>query len=449
MTESKLLAQCRRAVDLALEAGADEAEVCAGFGGGSSVSFENNDIQIAMSDEEVTFGLRVIADSKQGFAATNDPETLAESARDALAIAKSSVVDEHLGLAEPVEVTPIQGLYDDAIAGLSVSEVTGLGVHLLDAVRSHDPRPSVDSGSVTGARSVRAIASSTGINLSESTSYLGGSLFGMAVDGDEVGSFVSEGRYSRSRADFEAALTEAGTTFSKKAIGALHPGKGVSFKGQVLFSPEAVASLLVSNLVTMVAAPSIRKGKSPLANKFAEKIASTSFQLYDDGTIPGAVGSSSFDREGMPHRRVEIIKDGIFSSSLFNHYEARAAKHAASSTGHASGGANAIPGVSTSQLEVAAGEYDLEALLRDTPRTVLVNRFSGSTNAVTGEFSGVVKSGYLIERGERRPITETLISGNLLDLYRNITAITADRVKVHGLYMMPYILADGISVTAG
>ena len=449
MTEDQLLALCGEGIDLATSRGADEAEVMAAFGEGSGVEFEKNDLHLASSDDETSFGVRVILGSSVGFATSNDPETLSATVDDAIAIAKSSLPDPHNQLPAPAEISSVEDLCDEAVAGMGVGEVTRLGAELLERIRERDTRASIDSGGVWASRSRVAIRSSLGTCASEESTYLGGNVFGMAVDGDEVSSFVVEGEGGRARAGFEDRIFGAADRFVDKALGGLGAGSGESYKGPVLFTPEAVSSLLVGNIVGMMSSPTLRKGKSPLIGRLGERIAAPSFQLFDDATRPGRATSSSFDREGQPRRPLALIENGVYAGVPYNHYEALAAKRSEGSSGHASGGASALPSVGTTGLSVAAGDQKLADILAGVDRCVIVTRFSGSTNPVTGAFSGVVKSGSFREGGEERPVSEILIAGELLQVLDQIIAVSSETQDLFGRSVMPWILADGVSVTAG
>ncbi|RMF23985.1 MAG: TldD/PmbA family protein, partial [Deltaproteobacteria bacterium] len=71
------------------------------------------------------------------------------------------------------------------------------------------------------------------------------------------------------------------------------------------------------------------------------------------------------------------------------------------------------------------------------------------TNPVTGEFSGVVKNGFLHEGGSRRPINETLIAGNLFDCLLHVSAVSRERRRIDGSDLLPAVRLEGVSVTAG
>ncbi len=448
VTPEELLAQCQEARDLALGQGADEAEVIAAWGTSQSVEFEKNDLQIAISDDETVYGVRIIKDQRLGFASTNDFESFPATLEDAFSLAKSSVADPLLGLAEGKEITRIDGLFHSDAAAVGVADVTSLGGELIRKVKDLDPRVSIDSGSVAAGQGARAIASSNGVNVHSQGSQVSCYLFGMAVDGDEVGSFAVAGNGSRSFKGFEEKINLCAEQFVQKTLGALRPGKGKSYLGDVLFTPEATSSLIIGNLLGMLNPSAIRKGKSPLGGKLSDMIASDLLTLVDDPTVPGELDSSEIDREGQPRGAQKIIENGRLLSIPYNQYEAMAAGQPGS-TGHASGGAENLPGVSFGRVQMAAGSAKLQDLLGTSKPTIIVTRFSGSTNAITGEFSGVVKAGFVVENGERRPITEVLIAGNLLDLIRNINAISAETEKVFGRVPFPWVRAGGVSVTAG
>jgi PmbA protein len=171
--------------------------------------------------------------------------------------------------------------------------------------------------------------------------------------------------------------------------------------------------------------------------------------IWEDGRVPGGASSSAFDREGMPIRRRALVSGGVLQSFLYNHYEARAAGGEARSTGNAAGGVSSLPMVGPHRLEVDAGTTAMKDLVAAGERAIWVGRYSGSTNPVTGDFSGVVKNGYLIEGRNRRPVREVLIAGNVFELLMRISAISREREEIHASALVPAIRAEDISVTAG
>ena len=78
-----------------------------------------------------------------------------------------------------------------------------------------------------------------------------------------------------------------------------------------------------------------------------------------------------------------------------------------------------------------------------------MTRFSGSSDSVSGDFSGVVKGGFLIKDGEIvRPLIETLIAGNLFELLPRISGLSYETERIESL-VVPYIRIEDVSVTGG
>ena len=70
---------------------------------------------------------------------------------------------------------------------------------------------------------------------------------------------------------------------------------------------------------------------------------------------------------------------------------------------------------------------------------LIVNRFSGGQPSSNGDFSGVAKNSFLIEDGKvSSAVSETMISGNIIDMLNNIVAISKEQttdglLSCHGL----------------
>lgn len=78
-----------------------------------------------------------------------------------------------------------------------------------------------------------------------------------------------------------------------------------------------------------------------------------------------------------------------------------------------------------------------------------MTRFSGFPDPVSGDFSGVVKGGFMIENGEiTRPLIETLIAGNLFELLPRISGLSRETERIESL-VAPYIRIEEVSITGG
>ena len=134
-------------------------------------------------------------------------------------------------------------------------------------------------------------------------------------------------------------------------------------------------------------------------------------------------------------------------------YSANALK--LNSTGHALGGPNSLPSVSSHCLCLKGGEEPLEKLLTRTAETqgnfLYVHRYSGQTDPVTGDFSGVAKGGEWWQQGERvYYVQETMISGNLFEaLQEDLFGLSRETEVVESSEECPTLVLDQVSVTSG
>lgn len=444
--QDALLSMCEQGVQAALKAGADQAEVFATSHTESEASLEKNDLNQTSRVEETTFGIRVIKGGAVGFCTSNQPDALDTAASEAVALAKLSPSDPLNGLPEGGEVARSAPAVDPALLQISVPELTEMCMDLLEETRALDSRLTIDSGSLSIAHGTQAIASSTGIRAAFEGARAGGYLFGMCVDGDTVGSFSYDGDTTRKADDLLPLLKAAFRRFADKCAGALGAQHGESFRGTVILPPDTVQEFLIGNLMGVLGANTVRMGNSPFAGKVGQKIASPLFNLTEEGPGLSQFPMAPFDREGCLRQRTPLISEGVLNGFLYNAYEARAAGKV--STGHASGGAASMPSVGASSLSLAAGKTTLTDLMT-VDQAIVVTRFSGSTNPVTGDFSGVIKGGFWLKDGERTAIEETTMAGNLYDCLQNISAVSQERRVMNGSVSMPTIRIEDVSVTAG
>lgn len=443
----ELQALCERLVEQAKAEGATDAEAFATYSRSATASLEQNDVKGAEVSELSAVGMRVLVGDKMGFAYVNrfDDDALAEALADALTVAKAAPGDPANVLPDPEPLGDIPGLWDDALVSTGPDEAVARAVEMLRAARGVDERVSVDTGSFSFNVEHEAIASSKGVSASASGTSVVYGLFGMAVDGEEVGSFdhVYDGHLSLDAIAHE----ELGRRFGRKVVDLLGPRETRPYRGPVLFSAEAFEEIFVDTLLDAVDGDRVVKGKSRLKEKLGEKVASGSFTLVDDGTMPGGLRSSPFDREGLPHRRTPIVEGGVLRTFLYDTKSARRA--GARSTGHAQGSARSLPGVGPTNVRVKAGDLSHDELLRRLDEGLYVGRFSGSTDSVSGDFSGVAKGSFWVEGGERQgPVKETLIAGNVFTLLLQIVALGKELHRDMA-YEGPWVLVEGVDVSSG
>jgi len=154
------------------------------------------------------------------------------------------------------------------------------------------------------------------------------------------------------------------------------------------------------------------------------------------------MASSPFDGEGFPHKPLVVVENGILKSYLHNSYTANKAKEP--NTGHSTRG-----GISPTNIRPKLGDKTSEQIINQTKEGLYINMGSISPNPVTGEISATVDFGFKIENGELAyPVKNTMIGVNMLELLKNIDAISSDYREEPGT-IMPTVRAQNIKVAGG
>lgn len=434
-------------LDKAKKQGISQIEICAGYSMVADVSLEKNDLNNAYSGEGMSFGIRVIENGAQGFTTTNQFSNLWEAVLEARTLAKvQGSSDPDLVLPDPRPLSPPVDTYDPSIDDLGLPFLVNLAKETLDWKKLQFPKISLDSGSVSFGKGFDLIASSKGIMVGEVSASVSAYLMGMAIDGDDIGSFDSDGATSGSLKTFLPRWEKAKKDFSTNCMGALGARKIDSFKGYVILPPESVYSFFLGMFLGSLTAPAIRKGKSKMAEKIGSSVAIKELSLYADPYNKDLFGSTSFDREGQPTQRLDILNDGILQNYFYNTFEAKKAglPH---SNGFASGSNTTLPGCSAKQVQIKPGSADKDSFFKLDEKAVLVNRVSGTSEGSSGDFSGVLKGGYLYEKGEKLPIKEVQIVGNVFSAMNQIVGISKEGELLGESRWVPYMLLEGFSVT--
>ncbi len=441
-----LISLGKLAVETGRKKGAEEIEVFLRKGKGVRITLENNDIKLAETSVSDGIGIRVFTKNKLGFASVNifEEDRIMRAVETAVEISKGAVKDEYNTLPEPSDIDKVENLYDSKAEGFTTADALDKGVNLLRAAKDYDPRVSVDNGEFTTSISTKAIVTSKGMQLMENYSNFIYFIMGMAIDGEEVSSFDYE--FEATRFIEEIEVEKIARSFAEKVVNSLGAEKTDSFKGTVLLHPAAASQLLAYPLTFCVNAVNVQKGRSRLANRLGEEIASSILTVEDNGLLASKTGSRSFDREGVAPKPMSIINEGRLENYLYNHYSAL--KDGKVSTGHAGGSTRSVPSISPTNLLFKAGDSTKDELIASIDKGILVTRFSGFPDPISGHFSGTVKGGFLIENGKiTRPIKGTMIEGNTFEVLTKISGLSSE-TKLVDSTVLPYVQVEDVSVTS-
>jgi len=427
--------------------GASDAEVYAAASRESEVFIENNDLKQAKSQSASSIGIRVLLDGSLGFYSVNrlSKDEIKQAVAMAIKVARVSPKDKYNSFPGRSKVSMLRGIYDKKAESFEASDAAKMAAEMLKSAKSYDGRVSVDSASFAGNVMTQFLANSGGVRLIEKTSIFSWSIMGMAISGADVSSFDFQVGGTHHVKDIDVVSTAR--EFAETVVNSLGPRKIESFRGEMLLTPSAVHELVEEVISHSVNSDAVQKKSSHFAGKLDKVVASDLLTVEDDATNTEALGASSFDREGVPHRRNVVIQNGVLKKFLYNTYTAK--KDGAKSTGNASGSTGSPPTVSTTNVVIRQGRTALDSLISEMKSGIILSRFSGNVNPVNGDFSGVVKGGRLVKNGEvKHAVKEVMVAGNVFDALKRLSGISKER-KVIIDSILPYMRFDNISFTAG
>jgi PmbA protein len=215
----------------------------------------------------------------------------------------------------------------------------------------------------------------------------------------------------------------------------------------VLLGPHAFGDILESTFLGSINSENVQKGRSGLAGKIGQRIATDGLTIIDDGLLDGGLGTAMSDDEGVPSRATTVVDDGVLKTFLYDTYTA--GKEKRESTGNAIRGSySSPPMVGPRNVRF---EYPRSDVLRETDKGLFVNSIIGAhtANPITGDFSVECRNAFVIENGAlTQPIKSMMISGNIFDLLKKVDGMGRDD-KAVGSVISPTVRVKDIRVTPG
>lgn len=247
--------------------------------------------------------------------------------------------------------------------------------------------------------------------------------------------------HSFDKLDIQKCIAEA----AEKTISHLDYQKVASGKYTIVFSPDAFLSLLgaFSNLFN---AQSILDNQSlSTPESLGTQIASPLLSVADDALHPSNIGLETFDGEGTPTRRVNLIDRGVLAS--FIHSAGTAKRMNAQPTGHANMGSKIT--VSPHFYHVSGGEKADDKYNLDTAENVILiddlQALHAGVQSLQGSFS-LPFDGWIVNKGVKTSIESATVAGDFRELLNSIVHVEPKEEFTNG-GVCPRIWVEELSVT--
>jgi len=229
--------------------------------------------------------------------------------------------------------------------------------------------------------------------------------------------------YSAARSEAGLARPEAvGRYAAQRALSRLGAAPLTSRKAPVLFEAPLACGLLGS-FVGAASGGALYRRATFLLDALGTSVFAPHIDIVEEPHVPGALGSTPFDDEGVATRARSVVRGGVLEGWFLSSYSAR--KLGMKTTGNA-GGAHGLRLISRQTQSTD----NLRAMLRKLGTGLFVTELLGhGINTVTGDYSRGA-SGYWVERGViQYPVEEITIAGNLKDMFADLAAVGTDEVQ--------------------
>ncbi|MBU3056423.1 metalloprotease PmbA [Pseudomonas indica] len=413
----ELEAKVERILAEAKRQGASACEVSVSVEQGLSTTVRQREVETVEFNRDQGFGITLYLGKRKGSASTSasGEDAIRETVAAALAIAKHASEDECAGLADAdlmARDLPELDLFHPW--PITPEQAVELALNCEAAAFATDSRiRNADGTSLNTHQGCRVYGNSNG--------FIGGyastrhSLSCVMIAEGE-GQMQRDYWYDVSRqGEALADPASIGRHAAERAVRRLGARPVPTCEVPVLFAAE-LATGLFGHFLAAISGGNIYRKSSFLEGALGQRLFPEWMKLDERPHIPRALGSATFDGDGLATYAKSFVEQGELLSYVLSTYSGR--KLNMPSTANAGGVHN---------LFVSHGDEDQAALIRRMGRGLFVTELMGQgLNLVTGDYSRGA-AGYWVENGEIQfPVQEVTIAGNLRDMFLGIAAVGKD-----------------------
>ena len=261
------------------------------------------------------------------------------------------------------------------------------------------------------------------------------SITAVASDGKNMQSINSNAGANKAMEqydDFDAA--KMGRETAESAVTMLHADEMVGGEIPVVIHNGFGGVILHEAAVHSLEATSVARGMSVFCGKIGEKIGSDIVNAVDCGTDYEAWGSLNVDDEGTPTKCNVLIENGVLKSYLVDKRNSKKMNHPITGSSRRESYKNMTTSRMTNTYFLN-GTSTFEEIIANTKYGLFAKRMGGgSVNPATGEFNFAVNEGYMIEDGKiTKPVRGATLVGSGKDVLMRIDMIANNLSHGHGM----------------
>lgn len=348
------------------------------------IVLKNGIIEVITRTINTGFGVRVLKDSAWGFSSSNliKKSEADKVTRNALSIARasarvrsnniilSSLVPQKGSYSTRVNINPLSVSLDDKIELLLAC----------DKIMRHDKKIKVSTGFLKFNRIRTHFASTDGSLIDQEMFFSGGGIEVFAIDKEEMQS-RSYGNHSQVGYEFINALDfienaerikdEAVMLLSAKPCPQIETTIILDAEQMVLQTHESCGH--PTELDRVLGTEASYAGTSFMTTDKLNKLqyGSDIVNIVADATTPGGLGTFGWDDEGVPGKKIYLVKEGRFVGYLSSRETATIINAESSGTMRADGW-NRIPLIRMTNINLVPGTWNFEDMIADTRKGVFM-----------------------------------------------------------------------------
>jgi len=416
----------QQALDYARSLGASDAVAEVSASKGLSVSVRNLDLETVEQTSDRGLNVTVFSGQRRGSASTSDfsIRALRSTVDAAWHIARHTAEDDCAGLPD----ADMLALDDHADADLQLHHPWMLDTRQAARLAVQAERAATKVSSLISNTEGASVSAFEGqFVLANTRGFMAGfpysrhslSVAPIAGAGDNM---QRDYWYTSNRDPNKlAAPAVVGRYAAQRTLSRLQARSIKTGRFPVLFEAPLAVGLLGA-LVQATSGGALYRKASFLLDSLGKSVMADHLDVLEDPFIPGAMGSSRFDDEGVRTRRRQIVQGGVLQGYFLSTYTGR--KLGLPSTGNAGGSHNLFLHSRTTRPQ-----DNLPALLKKMGTGLLVTELIGQgVNYLTGDYSRGA-FGYWVQNGEiQHAVQEITIAGNLKDMLQDIVAVGSDTI---------------------
>lgn len=431
MVEKRLFDVAEKALIMLKREGAEKATCASALNRTTELNVNNGEFTLLRTLFSRSLMISAHVDGKRGSASMNDfdDESLERAVKECIEAAHAAQSDPAWDISDSSN----GGSFKDGDLEADMDALYERTEELLNTIAKEYPKVTVEQLIVTHVNSQSIVMNTNGVKFDFERGQYGVSLSMCGVDGDEVSSLVGGGVMT---ADLSRPFIDIGSlrydiSSVEKQIHT-KPLEG-KFEGTVIFTPDCFGSLLYTALSGFAGEASMINGTAIWKDKLGCRVMhpglTVSFAPWDERIVCG----QRMTGDGYNARDFEMITGGVLNGFILSNY-------GANKTGH-----RRSPNTSSAMI-VSPGDLSFDELISGTEKGIIVGRFSGGAPSANGDFSGVAKNSFLVEKGEITcALRETMVSGNLERMFNDLKGLTRDCV-CDGTAVLPWAAFGGITI---